>query len=138
MRHLFLCLAAGFIGLSSAHRADAQSGVDPIIGTIGVFAFNYCPRGWITADGSELQISKHITLFGLIGTRYGGDGESTFAVPDLRGTAIAGAQSATIPAGEPGAVGSVISVNQGEATEPTLKALQMTTCIASVGILPAR
>jgi microcystin-dependent protein len=50
-----------------------------------MFAGNYAPRGWQLCDGSILPISGNETLFKLIGTMYGGDGQSTFAVPDLRG-----------------------------------------------------
>ncbi|QBN20166.1 phage tail protein [Flavobacterium nackdongense] len=57
----------------------------PYIGEIRLFAGNFAPYGWAFCDGSLLQISENDTLFALIGTTYGGDGQSTFAVPDLRG-----------------------------------------------------
>ena len=50
-----------------------------------MFAGNFAPAGWNFCDGSILQISENETLFQLIGTTYGGDGESTFAMPDMRG-----------------------------------------------------
>ena len=50
-----------------------------------MFAGNFAPAGYAFCDGQELQISENETLFNLIGTTYGGDGESTFALPDLRG-----------------------------------------------------
>jgi microcystin-dependent protein len=50
-----------------------------------MFAGNFAPAGWVFCDGSLLPISEYETLFALIGTTYGGDGQSTFAVPDLRG-----------------------------------------------------
>jgi microcystin-dependent protein len=57
----------------------------PFVGEIRIFAGNFAPAGWNFCDGSLLPISDFETLFNLIGTTYGGDGQSTFAVPDLRG-----------------------------------------------------
>lgn len=57
----------------------------PYVGEIRMFAGNFAPAGWNFCDGSLLPISEFETLFQLIGTTYGGDGQSTFAVPDLRG-----------------------------------------------------
>jgi microcystin-dependent protein len=57
----------------------------PYIGEIRLFAGNFAPQGWAFCDGSLLQISDNDALFALIGTTYGGDGQSTFAIPDLRG-----------------------------------------------------
>lgn len=57
----------------------------PFVGEIRIFAGNFAPAGWQFCDGSLLPISEQETLFNLIGTTYGGDGQNTFAVPDLRG-----------------------------------------------------
>ena len=57
----------------------------PYVGEIRMFAGNFAPTGWIFCDGQLLPISENDALFTLIGTTYGGDGESTFALPDLRG-----------------------------------------------------
>src|ERR671918_111973 len=57
----------------------------PYVGEIRMFAGNFAPTGWMFCEGQLLPISENETLFQLIGTTYGGDGESTFAVPDLRG-----------------------------------------------------
>ena len=57
----------------------------PYVGEIRMFAGNFAPAGWMFCDGQLLPISEYETLFQLIGTTYGGDGESTFALPDLRG-----------------------------------------------------
>jgi microcystin-dependent protein len=57
----------------------------PYVGEIRMFGGNFAPAGWWFCDGSLLPISEYETLFQLIGTTYGGDGESTFAVPDMRG-----------------------------------------------------
>lgn len=67
------------------HTKPAQAGMDPFVGEITLIGFNFCPRGWAAADGSLLAISSHQALFSLYGTTYGGDGVSTFALPDLRG-----------------------------------------------------
>jgi microcystin-dependent protein len=60
---------------------------NPYVGEIRIFAGNFAPSGWSFCDGSILAISQNETLFNLIGTTYGGDGQTTFAVPDLRGRA---------------------------------------------------
>ena len=57
----------------------------PYVGEIRMFAGNFAPAGWMFCDGQLLPISENETLFTLIGTTYGGDGQSTFALPDLRG-----------------------------------------------------
>jgi microcystin-dependent protein len=57
----------------------------PYVGEIRMFGGNFAPAGWMFCDGSLLPISEYETLFNLIGTTYGGDGQSTFALPDLRG-----------------------------------------------------
>jgi microcystin-dependent protein len=57
----------------------------PYVGEIRMFGGNFAPAGWMFCDGQLLPISENETLFQLIGTTYGGDGQSTFALPDLRG-----------------------------------------------------
>jgi microcystin-dependent protein len=57
----------------------------PYIGEIRMFAGNFAPAGWMFCEGQLLAISENDTLFNLIGTTYGGDGQSTFGLPDLRG-----------------------------------------------------
>ena len=58
---------------------------EPFIGQIQPFGFNFAPRGWALCDGQLLPISQNTALFSLLGTTYGGDGKTTFALPDLRG-----------------------------------------------------
>jgi microcystin-dependent protein len=58
---------------------------DPYVGDIRIFGGNFAPLGWAFCDGSLLQISENEVLFQLIGTTYGGDGQETFGLPDLRG-----------------------------------------------------
>ncbi len=58
---------------------------DPFIGEVRMFGGNFAPRSWALCDGQLLAISQHSDLFSLLGTTYGGDGTTTFALPDLRG-----------------------------------------------------
>lgn len=59
--------------------------IEPFIGEISVFAGNFPPRGWAFCDGQILAIASNTALFSLLGTTYGGDGRTTFGLPDLRG-----------------------------------------------------
>lgn len=58
---------------------------EPFIGEIRMFGFDYAPRGWAHCDGALLPINEHNSLYALLGQTYGGDGRTTFALPDLRG-----------------------------------------------------
>lgn len=58
---------------------------DPYLGEIRIVGFGFAPQGWADCDGQLLPISQHNALFSLLGTYYGGDGRTTFGVPDLRG-----------------------------------------------------
>jgi microcystin-dependent protein len=58
---------------------------DPFLGEIRLFPYDFAPLGWALCDGSVLSIAENTALFSLLGTTYGGDGRSTFALPDLRG-----------------------------------------------------
>lgn len=60
---------------------------DPFVAEIRIFPFNFAPTGWAFCDGQILPISQNTALFSLLGTTYGGDGKSTFALPDLQGRA---------------------------------------------------
>jgi microcystin-dependent protein len=59
--------------------------MDAFIGTILLLPIDYAPDGWLLCDGRKIQIRSNEALFALLGTKFGGDGESTFAIPDLRG-----------------------------------------------------
>lgn len=61
--------------------------MDPFVAEIRIFPFNFPPTGWAFCDGQLLPISQNTALFALLGTVYGGDGKSTFALPDLQGNA---------------------------------------------------
>lgn len=62
--------------------------MDQLLGQIQPFGFNFAPRGWAKCDGQLLAISSNTALFSLLGTTFGGDGRTTFALPDLRGRSI--------------------------------------------------
>ena len=92
-------------------------GVDPFIGEIGTFAGNFAPQNWQDCDGSSLPITQYQALFSLIGTYYGGDGQKTFMVPDLR---------------ERDASGRPIPFNENLAHGKPRK------CICTMGVYPSR
>lgn len=59
---------------------------DPFVAEIRIFPFTFAPKGWAFCDGQIMPISQNTALFSLLGTTYGGDGKSTFALPDLQGS----------------------------------------------------
>lgn len=76
-------LAAGTAMTSFATPAHAQA--EPYIAQMMVFGGNFCPRGWASASGQIVSIAQNTALFSLLGTTYGGDGQTTFALPNLQG-----------------------------------------------------
>ncbi len=90
MKNLFYkLLFLALISLSSINTVKAA--MEPFIGEIQAYGFNFCPRGWLPANGSLISIAQNTALFSLLGTTYGGNGTSTFALPDLRGRTLIGA-----------------------------------------------
>jgi microcystin-dependent protein len=77
-------LSASALVMAMGVSAPVQAS-DPFIGQIETFGFNFAPRGWTTCDGQLLPISSYTALFSLLGTTFGGDGRTTFGLPDLRG-----------------------------------------------------
>lgn len=75
-----------FIAIPATHAC----GPDPYLGTVCMTAASYCPRGYAEAAGQIIAISDNQALFAVIGASYGGDGRTTFAVPDLRGRSAVG------------------------------------------------
>lgn len=75
-------IAAGLFAVLLPSQAEA--GTDPYLGEIMWVPFNFAPRGWAFCDGQLLPISQNQALFSLLGTMYGGDGNTTFALPDMR------------------------------------------------------
>ena len=71
--------------------------MDPLLGMIVLFAGNFAPRGWAFCNGQLLSIAQNTALFSILGTTYGGDGRTTFALPDLRGRVPLHAGASTGP-----------------------------------------
>lgn len=84
----------------------------PYVGEIRIFAGNFAPAGWMFCEGQLLPISENETLFNLIGTTYGGDGQSTFALPDLRGRLALHQGNGYILAETGGAEEVALTINQ--------------------------
>jgi microcystin-dependent protein len=80
---------------------------DPFVAEIRIFPFNFAPKGWAWCNGQLLPISQNTALFALLGTVYGGDGKSTFALPDLEGAAPVHPDDSTFFLGAQGGVDSV-------------------------------
>ena len=81
-----LLASAANLFSSNKVKADTSSvnSTEPFIGQIIMFGGNFAPRGWAFCNGQLLSISNNTALFSILGTTYGGDGESTFALPDMR------------------------------------------------------
>ncbi len=93
---------------------------EPFIGEVRAFPFNFAPAGWVPCDGRLLSVLTEANLFAVLGTTYGGDGVTTFAVPDLRGRALLGpGQGPGLPAYVRGETGGQESVALTEAQLPT-------------------
>jgi hypothetical protein len=82
-------LASAIAAISLA--APAQANPDPYVGEVMLFSGAYCPKGWYEADGRLLPINNNHVLFAILNNSYGGDGKTTFALPDLRKTIPAAA-----------------------------------------------
>ncbi len=78
-----LAAAIGICG-SALLATPASASSEPFIGEIATFPYNFCPRGWAETDGRLLQINEYTALFSLIGTQFGGDGRTTFALPLIK------------------------------------------------------
>lgn len=97
---------------------QTQAQTNPFIGEVIMFGGNFAPRGWAFCDGQLLAISQNEALFSILGTTYGGDGRTTFALPDLRGRAVIG------PGNGPGLASRQLGQRVGSETE-TLSVAQM-------------
>lgn len=82
-----LLLLAVF-GLSMTTNTATAQGSDPFLGQIAFVPYTFAPRGWADCDGQLLSIAQNSALFSLLGTTYGGDGQTTFALPDMRGRSL--------------------------------------------------
>lgn len=90
-RSAFICtLGFGLAVGGGLVPETAKAGTDPFIGDIIAVGYNFCPRGWMSAEGQILSIASNTALFSLIGVTYGGNGTTTFGLPDLRGRGAMG------------------------------------------------
>jgi microcystin-dependent protein len=86
MRHSLVLLFLGVVVLGfSSQPVEAQVGGGPYVGEILLVPYNFAPHGWALCQGQLMLISQNTALFSLLGTFYGGDGKTTFALPDLQG-----------------------------------------------------
>ena len=86
MRNGFVLFSLGLMVLRFACQpVEAQVGGSPYLGEILLVPYNFAPTGWALCQGQLLSISQNTALFSLLGTTYGGDGRTNFALPDLRG-----------------------------------------------------
>ncbi|MCA1907539.1 MAG: tail fiber protein [Magnetospirillum sp.] len=92
-----LALAA-ILSVGGANEAQACA-TDPLLGTVCFMATNYCPVGYVQANGQTMTIQSNQALNALFGTMYGGDGKTTFGIPDLRGRSPAGVTGPTTSGG---------------------------------------
>jgi microcystin-dependent protein len=125
-----LAIALGIVFAAAPNEASAQ---DAMIGEIRIFAGDFAPRGYALCHGQLLPIQANRALFDIIGTTYGGDGKTSFALPDLRGRTVVGASPA-VPRGARG-TGQVPKKAAAGAEAPRL-AINYIICIQ--GIFPAR
>ncbi|MEO1045690.1 MAG: tail fiber protein [Pseudomonadota bacterium] len=113
-----LASAAAMAAMAGTTATPAQAQVTPLIGQMTAFGGNFCPRGWADASGALLPISSNTALFSIIGTIYGGDGRSTFQLPDLRGRRPVGFGNSPI-------TGNYIMGQRGGSVSFTLIELQL-------------
>lgn len=104
---LKVLLAIAFMLTLFQNKTNAQ---DNYIGEIRMVAFNYAPNGWAKCEGQLLPISQNMALFALLGTTYGGDGQTNFRLPDLRG------RVPMAPGAGPGLTPTTLGDQQGSET----------------------
>ncbi len=124
------------IALAFAFSVKSQ----PMIGEIRMFAGNFPPVGWAFCDGSLISISENDVLFTLIGTTYGGDGQTTFALPDFRGRAPISVSSGNSMGQMGGTETVTLTVSQIPAHRHPMQVVNVpgTTNVPSPGVMPAK
>lgn len=127
LKKFFTTFVMGAFGATFINVSEAEAQFEPWVGEIRAVGYGFCPRGWAPADGQLLAVSQNDALFSLYGTIYGGDGRTTFALPDLRGRAATGGGSQ--PGLRPWQLGEKIGTN----TE-TLNTLQVPSHTHRAGI----
>lgn len=112
--------------------------MEPFIGQLACVGFNFAPKGWSLCHGQLLSIAQNTALFSLLGTTYGGDGMTTFALPDLRGRApIHFGQGPSLPEVFLGETITTLGATDASAAT-NANALVMNWIIATEGIYPSR
>ena len=107
--HERLFAIAALVGALSTTCVNLAAAQEPYLGEVRLFGFNFCPVGWAPAAGQTLNIAQYTALFALYGTVYGGNGTTTFALPNLSGRAPYGIASSRT-------VGRVIGEEYGAST----------------------
>ncbi len=83
--HALLMITGSAVLAGSMIWSQPATAAEPFLGQIEYYAFNFAPRGWAKCDGAILPINQNQSLYSLLGTTFGGDGRTSFALPDLRG-----------------------------------------------------
>lgn len=83
--HVLLMITGSAVLAGSMIWSQPATASEPFLGQIEYYAFNFAPRGWAKCDGAILPINQNQSLYSLLGTTFGGDGRTSFALPDLRG-----------------------------------------------------
>jgi len=135
-QHLLTLITA--VLFFSVTSKQVVAGPEPFIGEISYVGFNFAPRGWAKCDGQLLSISQNNALFSLLGTQYGGDGRTTFGLPDMRGRVPV--HQGKAPGGSNYAMGQMgglerktLTVNQMPAHNHTATAVSTSTSTISGG-----
>jgi len=81
-------VAVGVLSMTGLNSTASAQASDPYLGQIMCGAFNFAPKGWAELNGQLLSIAQNTALFALLGTQYGGNGQTTFALPDMRGRVL--------------------------------------------------
>lgn len=96
MKNKFLLLGILFVFIASNTKLKAQGGGDAYLGQMLYVAFNFAPVGWADCNGQLMSIDENYALFVLLGTTYGGDGVTTFALPNVQSRVLIGDGSSTV------------------------------------------
>src|SRR5687768_12327289 len=107
---------------------------EPFLSEIRIFSFNFPPKGWALCNGQLLPINQNTALFSLLGTTYGGNGQTNFALPDLRRSTPMHTSSHIL--GEQVSIGGSKG-DPGHSMEVTTSFLALNFCIALEGIFPS-
>ncbi len=133
-------IAAAVVGaISVATLENARGGAEPFVGEIETVGFNFAPVNWALCQGQLLPISQYTALFSLLGTTYGGDGRTTFALPDLRGRVAVGQGNGFIMGQQGGSASVTLSIanmpphNHTASTTVTVQGTAGTPAVTSEG-----